>query len=146
MSGGSVNQPLIVFQYLGLKVDLFASRLNNQLPIYASWKPGPYCSYVGAIDWGKINFYAFPPFSFIQRCVQKVQVEQATGILVVLLWPTQMWFTPLLRLLYSQPWVFNKKPDQVLSHPYYKTHPIPKLQLMVCPVSGNHLLSFNYQS
>ena len=73
-------------------------------------------------------------------------MEQATGILVVPLWPTQVWFTPPLRLLYSQPLIFNKKPDKILSHPYYKTHPIPKLQLMLCPVSGNHLLSSNYQS
>ena len=40
-------------------IDLFVSRLNHQVSCYVSWKPDP-----GA---------AFPPFSLIARCVQKIQ-------------------------------------------------------------------------
>ena len=137
-----LNKPAfqqILHNYPDLKVDLFASRLNYQLDIYASWEPDPLCTYVDAftIDWGKLNFYAFPPFSLVQRCIKKIQIDQATGILVAPLWPTQTWFTPLLQLLHSPPWVLNQHPDKILSHPHYKAHPIPKLRLIVCPVSGN---------
>ena len=99
----------------------------------------PLSTYIDAftIEWAKLNFYAFPPFSLIQRCVQKIQMDQATGILVAPLWPTQTWFTPLLQLLHKPPWVFNQHPDKILSYPHYRTHPIPRLRLIVCPISGN---------
>ena len=145
-----LNKPAfqqILHNYPDLKVDLFASRLNYQLDIYASWEPDPLCTYVDAftIDWGKLNFYAFPPFSLVQRCIKKIQIDQATGILVAPLWPTQTWFTPLLQLLHSPPWVLNQHPDKILSHPHYKAHPIPKLRLIVCPVSGNPSHTSSYR-
>jgi hypothetical protein len=76
----------ILHNYPELNVDLFASRLNHQLATYASWEPDPLCTYIDAftIDWGKLK---------------KIQMDQATGILVAPLWPTQTWFTPLLQLL-----------------------------------------------
>ena len=57
-----------------LEIDLFASRLNNKLEKYCSWKPDPGCTFVDAFttDWSNLKFYAFPPFSLIQRCVQKI--------------------------------------------------------------------------
>ena len=58
--------------YPELNTDLFASRLNNQLDVHCSWKPGPGCTYLDAfsIDWSNFNFFAYPPFSLIPRCVQ----------------------------------------------------------------------------
>ena len=46
-----LNKPAfqqILHNYPDLKVDLFASRLNYQLDIYASWEPDPLCTYVDA--------------------------------------------------------------------------------------------------
>jgi len=67
--------------YPELNIDLFASRLNDQLDVYYSWKPDPGCTYVDAfsIDWGNFNFFAFPPFSLIPRCVQNILLRQGTG-------------------------------------------------------------------
>jgi hypothetical protein len=81
----------ILNQYPDLNIDLFASRLNHQLPHYASWKPDPGCSVVDAfsINWNTKKFYAFPPFSLIARCLQKIREDQATGVLVAPLWTTQ---------------------------------------------------------
>ena len=44
-----------------LDVDLFASRLNNQLPTYCSWKPDPGCTYVDAftLNWENLKFLPF---------------------------------------------------------------------------------------
>ena len=57
-----------------LDIDLFASRLNAQLPNYNYWPPDPGSSAVNAfsIPWQSHMFYAFPPFSLIPRCVQKI--------------------------------------------------------------------------
>ena len=81
----------IVSVYPELNIDLFASRLNNQLDVYCSWKPDPGCTYVDAfsIDWSNFNFFAFPPFSLIPRCVQKISQDKAKGILLIPVWPCQ---------------------------------------------------------
>ena len=131
----------ILCNYPDLNVDLFASRLNYQLDIYASWEPDPLSTYIDAftIDRGKLNFYAFPPFSLIQHCIQKIQMDQATGMSVAPLWPTQTWFTPLLQLLHRPLWVFIQHPHKILSHLYYITRPIPNLRLITC--SSNLIIS-----
>ena len=81
----------IVKLYPKLDVDLFATRLNCQLSTYCSWKPEPGSTYVDAfsIDWRNYTFYAFPPFSLIARCVQKITQDKAKGIVIVPLWQTQ---------------------------------------------------------
>ena len=87
-----------------LNIDLFASRLNNQLDTYCSWKPDPGCTYVDAFSINWSNF-AFPPFSLIPKCIQKIIQDKAKGILLIPAWPTQTWFQLVLQLLYSQPWI-----------------------------------------
>ena len=81
-------------------VDLFASRLNNQVEHYVSWTPDPGAMAVDAFTvlWSNCFFYAFPPFSCIPRCINKISMEGATGILVVPWWPTQPWWARLINL------------------------------------------------
>ena len=45
------------------QIDLFASRLNRQFPIYCSFKPDPDASYIDAFTllWSDKHFYCFPP-------------------------------------------------------------------------------------
>ena len=68
-------------------LDLFASRLNYQLPRYVSWIPDP--NAVGAdaftLDWGTQYNYAFPPFSLIPEVVQKLEEDQAEIVMVALI-------------------------------------------------------------
>ena len=66
-------------------IDLFASRLNAQVPCYASWRPDTDAAYVDAfsISWEKQFFYAFPPFSLIAHCLQKIEMEEAEGLMIV---------------------------------------------------------------
>jgi hypothetical protein len=72
-------------RYPLLEIDLFASRLNAQLPNYVAWQPDPECVAVNAftISWKCKMFYAFPPFSLIPRCIQKILQDKATGILIL---------------------------------------------------------------
>ena len=130
-----------------LNIDLFTSRLNNQLDTYCSWKPDPGCTYVDAfsIIWSNFNFFAFPPLSLIPKCVQKIIQDKAKGILLMPVWPTQTWFPLVLQLLYSQPWIFRPSPN-LLRHAHFKEpHPVRKtLHLMVCPLSGTPLHSKSF--
>lgn len=54
-------------------VDLFASRLNFQLKPYVAYKPDPeaHASNAFHVSWKGYTFYAFPPFSILQRVLQK---------------------------------------------------------------------------
>ena len=72
-------------------VDLFASRLNFKVSTYASWKPDQGAKYVNAfyMSWKEHYFYAFPPFSVIVACLQKIDQDQATGVLAVPIWQTR---------------------------------------------------------
>ena len=55
------------------KIDLFASRLNNQLPAYVSYKPDPNVYAVDAfsLDWSKLQFYAFSPLVVYHRTFRR---------------------------------------------------------------------------
>ena len=129
----------ILDRFPNLNIDLFATRLNHQLEQYVSWKPDPGCMAVDAfsINWHSSHFYAFPPFSLIGRCLQKICVDQASGVMIVPLWPTQTWFPSLLQMLFHQPWVLVAEPS-LLEHPVtQEPHPLHQaLHLLVCPVSG----------
>ena len=59
-------------------IDLFASRLNNKVDVFASWKPDPAASFIDAfaLDWSDKYFYAFPPFAMISKCVQKIVLTE----------------------------------------------------------------------
>ena len=55
-----------------------------------------------SLGWSCLCFYAFPPFSLINRVLPKVQQDQSQGIIIVPMWNTQVWFpriaTPFDRL------------------------------------------------
>lgn len=121
------------------KIDLFASRLNAKLNLYVSWKPDPFAVFVDAFsrNWNMLgNFYAFPPFSLILSCLQKIASEKAKGILIVPFWTTQPWFPKLMRMLYQTPMIL---PKDILTLPFSNARPHSQnktLILLACPVSG----------
>ena len=119
-------------------IDLFATRLNRQLSQYVSWQPDPEAAHIDAftLNWAETDNYLFPPFSLINRCVQKLTFDQARALIVVPVWPNQCWFTPLMRLLVDHPRVL---PVNCLSLPE-GTHakPPPKVRLIACHISGRN--------
>ena len=56
-----------------LDINLFACRINNQIPKSVSFKPDLEFIAVNAfnMDWGDKIFYIFSPFIFVQRIMQK---------------------------------------------------------------------------
>ena len=117
-----------------------ASRLNYQLKPFVSWRPVPMAMAIDAfsLNWRKQYFYAFPPFSLINRVLQKVEQDQSQGIIIVPMWNTQVWFPRLLHLLIDFPITLLKGPRTLLlpfnrdqAHPLHK-----KLTLLACKLSG----------
>lgn len=122
------------------EVDLFASRLNFKLDNYCSWKPDPSATFVDAftVNWHDFDsVYIFAPFSLIIRCIQKIQNNQARAIIIVPLWETQMWFSPLMKLLVDVP-IILPKTKHLLTLPHTdQVHPLAdKLVMIACLVSG----------
>lgn len=78
------------------EIDLFASRLNFQIPNYCSWIPDPGATWVDAFSfkWNQFRLsYAFPPFSLLTRSIQKIRTEGAKVILVLPNWRGQAWWS-----------------------------------------------------
>lgn len=124
------------------KLDLFASRINNQLDKYVSWKPDPGAYAIDAftLDWSIDTFFAFPPFSLLGRVVQKIEHDQAEGIVIVPNWPSQPWYPQVMRLAVTAPLILPGGKN-MLELPYdtMKIHPLyPKLVLLACHLSGHH--------
>jgi len=121
-------------------IDLFASRLNNQLDRYISWKPDPGAEAVNAftLDWSKCYFYAFPPFALIGRCLTKIMSDKAEGILVAPKWTSQYWYPKLMQMQVGQTYTLCRCENLLMMPNTGKLHPLNNnLDLLVCRLSGN---------
>ena len=90
--------------FLDITVDLFASRLNNQMESYVSRRPDPNAYAIDAftLTWADKLFFIFPPFSLLGRVLQKVHSDRTEAVLVAPIWPTQAWWPSLLTLIAGQ--------------------------------------------
>ena len=66
------------------QIDLFVSRLNNQLPKYMSWYPDPGSSAVDSLQysWKKLYGYAFPPFCMAEKVLAKVRKDHCQLLII----------------------------------------------------------------
>ena len=114
-------------------IDLFASRLNYQVKPYVAYTPDPRAYAIDAFCLSKrtLQFYAFRPFCLIQRVVQKIKEEQATGLIVVPYWATQAWWPSLMNMLIQKPLLLPRMKKTLILHTEPETvHPLfNKLQL-----------------
>ena len=120
-------------------IDLFASRLNNQIDKYVSWGPDPSSFHVDAfsMEWANALFYIFPPFSLLMRVAQKIARDVTEAIVVFPNWRAQPWYVPLMNQLVEVPLVLPMM-DRLLRLPYAprKRHPL-QIQLIACRLSGD---------
>ena len=120
-------------------IDMFASRLNQQIDRFVSWKPEPDAEFVDAfaMKWSGLYFYAFPPFSLIPRLMVKLREEESDCLLVCPIWFTQTWFVMVMEHLIEDPIILPVY-DKLLTLPgTKKVHPLrDRLILMVCRLSG----------
>ena len=130
----------IFLSYGRPQVDLFASALNAQLPLYCSKYRDPRAMATDAfsIPWSSMTAYAFPPIALIPRILLKIQADGAEVLLLAPLWPRRPWFPLLLELLAGipsrlPPWenLIHQPGTQIL-------HPHPdRLCLTLWPLCGD---------
>ena len=79
-------------------VDLFATRLNHQLPVYVSPVPDPRAMAIDAlaISWEGLVAYAYPPPALLPVVLEKARHHSCIIILVAPAWPNRPWFPDLL--------------------------------------------------
>ena len=128
---------------------MFASRLNHQLPKYFAWHPDPGAVAIDAFTqvWSFSNAYVFPPFSLINRILQKLQEDKTSITLIAPLWPGQVWFPRILQLCVAAP-VFLPDRDSLLQLPQSPdtTHPLrKKLHLTAFSISARPFEAQAYQ-
>ena len=135
--------------YGPFEIDLFASRLNNQLNKYASYLPDPNAIVVDAFSfkWDHRLNYAFAPFSLIAHVLKKLEEDQGQLVLIAPLWTTQAWFTRLLQMVSADSYLLPQMKN-LLSSPTdpTKSHPIKNLRLAVFRLSGRSSDIQEYQN
>ena len=77
------------------KIDLFATRFNNKLPLFVSPVPDPLATAVDALGlpWEDLDTYAFPPSAILGKVVEKLQDSPCKRIILIAPgWPNMPWF------------------------------------------------------
>ena len=108
-------------------IDLFATRLNAQLPIFMSPVVDTMALAVDALSqsWKGITGYAFPPFALIPKVLNKIQSEECIIYLIAPCWPRQSHFPMILDLLVDYPRKIPDRPDllRMPRSPLYHQNP-----------------------
>ena len=91
-------------------VDMFATKMNNKLPLYVSPVPDPNAMAVDAlnISWQALDGYAYCPIALIPKMIQKMKTYACQMIVIAPGWPGMSWFWDLLEL--------STKPPLLLPH------------------------------
>ena len=131
-----------------IQIDLFASKLNNQISEYVSFKQDKNAIAIDAFsfNWNcNKQLYLFPPFCVIGRVLQKISKDKVNRILLVApIWPTQIWFPTLLQQIVEQSYIFPRNCLQLPTQ-IDRKHPIRNLRMGAFILSGNNSLIKDYQ-
>ena len=135
----------VVFHQIALRwgtpnIDLFASDVDHQLPIFCSRTASPqaFASDALSISWKNVSAYAFPPLGLIPRVLSKIRIDQARVLMIAPFWPSRVWFTSLLALLTDVPRRLPDRQDLLLPHAGTSHHPdLRELHLVCWPLDGD---------
>ena len=120
-----------------LQVDLFASRLTNQLREYVSWRPDPGAMAIDAftLDWTKFKGYANPPWNLVGRVLTHVRNQKVRVTLIAPVWRSQAWYPVLLEMLIQEPLLLPASPTLIIpTHRVNNPDVVPPLAAWV--ISG----------
>jgi hypothetical protein len=129
-------------QFFGYRpnMDCFASRVNTQLESFVSRRPDPYATHIDAfsLNWNQFEAYVFPPFTLINRVIQKIRVDETTALCVFPKWTTQAWWPQVQEMMVGEPFMVRPGPKNlVLPNKPEEVHPLHrKLELVICVLSG----------
>lgn len=127
--------------------DLLASKLNCKLKPFVANQPDPeaFATHAFTLSWESYLFYAFPPFSLVALVIQNIQEEEATGLILVPMWPTQQWWPTLMRtVIQNLPELSRRK--GLVYQPSQPDLVHPKQVLLLCHVSRSNSKLRDYHS
>lgn len=104
--------------------------------------PGAFFVDEFATQWNELIGYYFPRFSVILKVLQKLELEKATGVVVIPRWLTQVWYSMAMRMLISHPVLLQHSANLLMlsSHPQ-KVHPLHKnMDFLICHLSGSNCM------
>jgi len=130
-------------------IDLFASKLNTQLPKFYSWMNEPDSMGTDAFQqtWNRINGYANPPFALLGRILNKVLIDEASISVLAPIWPSAYWFPMLLDMVIDHPLILPDREDLFLPGFLGNELPMnnPQWRAAVWRVSGIHSLREDFR-
>jgi len=130
-------------------LDLFASRLTHQLPVFYSWRPDPQAAATDAFlqDWSGKICYANPPWGLMLKVLSEISHQQADVLLVAQVWKGQPWFPVLLSLLSDYPHLILPTAGPLLAQESLPPPFLPQeVQLAVWPTSGSTAKQKSFQN
>ena len=86
-------------------VDMFATKMNNKLPLYVSPVPNPIAMAIDALNlsWEALDSYAYCPIAVIPKLIKKMRTYACQMIVVAPGWPGMSWFWDLIDLSTEPP-------------------------------------------
>jgi hypothetical protein len=115
-------------------VDMFASRLNSQLPKFVSWfpEPGSFRNDAFSFSWNLYEPYLFPPFILIGKVVNKIIEDKVPRVIMIIpFWKSQFWFPLIFDLLISVPIRLPRHKDLLTLPHCGTTHPFSRSMTLV---------------
>lgn len=127
-------------QFFVPDMDLFASRLNNQVDTFVSWfmEPGAFHCDAFTLSWQDYNPYIFPPFNLVGKVLNKIVQDRVDkAILIFPYWKSQSWFPVLLDNISSFPVRLPRHRDLLTLAHDGSHHPLCRsLKIIAVSVSG----------
>jgi hypothetical protein len=108
------------------KIDVFATSLNSQLPLYFSPVPDEKAAGLDAFNqnWDGWLIYVFPPFMLMSQVIQKLAVSRQVSALVIYpKQPRRAWYPVLMEIPHSTPVCLPirksllRQPHNLATHP-----------------------------
>lgn len=126
-------------QFGTIDMDWFADSTNAKHKRFASRRPDPRSSHVGAFrgDWrAHQHNYWCPPMPMIAKTLRKIEDEEAHGVIVVPRWLAQPWWPMLTSLMRAPPLLLNTIVDKPIvpspaGHPMRDARDPPMLAVLV---------------
>ncbi len=142
MSGPEVVKQIWRMFYQ-VEVDLFASRVNAQCPLWFSLAPPAPLGLDAMVQtWPRLRLYAFPPIALLPGVLTRVRRDGVRLLLVAPCWPGRVWFSDLISLLDGSPWEVPIRRDLLSQAGGAILHPPRSYGNCVCGPWGGTAHSF----
>ena len=96
------------------QIDLFATRFNNNVPLFVSPVPDPMATAVDALSLSSedLDAYAFPPTAILGKVVEKLQDSPYRRLIIIAPgWPNMTWFWDLVEMSSQIPLLLPQLPN-----------------------------------